>query len=333
MISTALLPRVDRRFLLEPFEPAYLALHRAGVLAERVAAGLRELEDCCACPRDCHINRMAGQTRACHTGRFAHVASAFPHFGEEDCLRGSFGSGTIFFSLCNLRCVFCQNWDISQKAAGAECPPERIAELMLALQAQGCHNINFVTPEHVVPQVIEAVSAAVPRGLRLPIVYNTSAYDSVASLKLLDGIVDIYMPDFKFWEPATAHRLAKAKDYPERAREAILEMHRQVGVLRFGPDGLARRGVLVRHLVMPGQSAEAEAIFGWLSQQVSPDTYVNIMGQYRPEYEVGQIARDGLARKYEEINRRPERDEMGRAFDAARRAGLWRFDERRSASC
>jgi putative pyruvate formate lyase activating enzyme len=257
------------------------------------------------------------------------VASAFPHFGEEDCLRGWNGSGTIFFSLCNLRCVFCLNWDISQQSVGAECRPEQIGELMLSLQARGCHNINFVTPEHVVPQVIEAVAAVIPRGLRLPIVYNTSAYDEPGSLRLLDGIVDIYMPDFKFWESETARRLAKAKDYPDRARAAILEMHRQVGVLKFGPDGLARRGVLVRHLVMPGQTDEAQSIFRWLAEEVSPDTYVNIMGQYRPEYEVGQIARDGL-RRYEDINRRPEGDEISRAFASARRAGLWRFDQRRA---
>jgi putative pyruvate formate lyase activating enzyme len=320
--------RVDPQYLLEPFEPAYLALHRSGELAGRVAAGLRELEDCCACPRNCHVNRLANETRVCHTGRYARVASAFPHFGEEDCLRGCRGSGTIFFSLCNLRCVFCQNWDISQNAVGAECPPEKVAGLMLNLQEQGCHNINFVTPEHVVPQVLEAIALAIPRGLRLPIVYNTSAYDAVASLKLLDGIVDIYMPDFKFWESETAKRLAKAKDYPDRAREAIQEMHRQVGELKFGPDGLARRGVLVRHLVMPGQSAEAEAIFGWLASEVSPDTFVNIMGQYRPQYEVGQIARDGVAAKYTDIDRRPARDELESAFAAARRAGLWRFDAR-----
>jgi putative pyruvate formate lyase activating enzyme len=331
MIEISPLKRVDSRFLLDPFEPAYLALDRAGELAERVSAGLRELEDCCACPRNCHVNRMADLSRVCHTGRYARVASAFPHFGEEDCLRGWRGSGTIFFSLCNLRCVFCQNWDISQKAVGPVCPPERIADLALDLQRQGCHNINFVTPEHVVPQVLEAVAAAIPRGLRLPIVYNTSAYDSVASLRLLDGVVDIYMPDFKFWEQDTAKRLAKAKDYPDRAREAIKEMHRQVGALRFGPDGLARRGVLVRHLVMPGQSAEAGAIFRWLAEEVSPDTYVNIMGQYRPEYEVGQIAGDGLAAKYAEIDRRPASEELERARAAARQAGLWRFDERWAA--
>jgi putative pyruvate formate lyase activating enzyme len=326
MTRSVLSGRGDLRFLLDPFEPAYLALQRSGELPERVAAGLRELEDCCTCPRNCHVNRLCNQTKFCHAGRFARVASAFPHLGEEDCLRGWNGSGTIFFSLCNLRCVFCQNWEISQRSAGEECPPERIADLMLSLQQLGCHNINFVTPEHVVPQVIEAIAAAIPRGLRLPIVYNTSGYDSVDSLKLLDGIVDIYMPDFKFWERETARRLVKAKDYPDRTREAILEMHRQVGVLRFGPDGLARRGVLVRHLVMPGQSEEAEAIFRWLAEEVSPDTYVNIMGQYRPEHEVGEPNPPGVAPNYVEIARRTQRDEVEQAFVAARRAGLWRFD-------
>jgi putative pyruvate formate lyase activating enzyme len=328
VMSSYLSTRVDPRFVLDPFEPAYLALDRADELAERVSAGLRELEDCCACPRNCHVDRLADLMRVCHTGRYARVASAFPHFGEEDCVRGKRGSGTIFFSLCNLRCVFCQNWNLSQKTVGPVCPPEKIADIALDLQRQGCHNINFVTPEHVVPQILEAVAAAIPRGLRLPIVYNTSAYDSVASLRLLDGVVDIYMPDFKFWERDTAKRLAKAKDYPDRAREAITEMHRQVGPLKLGPDGLARRGVLVRHLVMPGQSAEAAAIFRWLAEEVSPDTYVNIMGQYRPEYEVGQIAGDGVSAQYAEIDRRPDREELERARAAARSAGLWRFDER-----
>ena len=317
---------VDPRFILEPFEPAYVTLP-VDEIAGRVEAGHRELEDCCACPRNCHVNRMADETRICNTGRFARVASAFPHFGEEDCLRGWSGSGTIFFSLCNLRCVFCQNWDISQRSVGKECPPERIADMMLDLQARGCHNINFVTPEHVAPQVLEAIAAAIPRGLQLPIVYNTSGYDSVQSLKLLNSIVDIYMPDFKFWKRETAKRLAKAPDYPDRVREAVQEMHRQVGPLKFGPNGLARRGVLVRHLVMPGQLEEATAIFRWLSEHVSPDTYVNIMGQYRPEYQVGDIARNG-DRKYDEIDRRPQQDELHRARQAAREAGLWRLDAR-----
>ena len=320
-------PANDAGFLLDPFEPAYLRVCRSGELPARVEAGLRELEDCCACPRDCHVNRMAGETRVCHTGRYARVSSAFPHFGEEDCLRGWRGSGTIFFSLCNLRCTFCQNWDISQQAAGRELRAEEIADLMLGLQEHGCHNINFVTPEHVVPQVVEAIAQAVPRGLRVPIVYNTSAYDSVDSLRLLDGIVDVYMPDFKFWRRETALRFAKARDYPERARDAIREMHQQVGPLRFGPDGLARRGLLVRHLVMPGQLDEAEAIFRWLAEEISPDTYVNVMDQYRPQYRVGTPGLDGKPR-YEEVDRRPWSEEIARAFEAARSAGLWRFDER-----
>ena len=239
-------------FLIDAFSPAYSRLPAAEI-ARRVAAGLEELEDCRACPRNCGVNRMKDETRVCNTGRHAIVSSAFPHRGEEDCLRGTRGSGTIFFSMCNLRCVFCQNWDISQKKSGEELPAARIADLMLALQDRGCHNINFVTPEHVAPQVIEAIAEAVPRGLNVPIVYNTSSYDALSSLRLLDGLVDVYLPDFKFWERETAKRLAKAKDYPDRAREAIAEMHRQVGELKLGADGLAKRGVLVRHLVMPGQ--------------------------------------------------------------------------------
>jgi putative pyruvate formate lyase activating enzyme len=326
-MSLAGAPTRDRRFLVPDFEPSYLRLWREGALPARVEAALEELRDCRACPRNCRCNRLLNETRACHTGRHAIVSSAFAHFGEEDCLRGWRGSGTIFFSLCNLRCSFCQNWDISQRRSGQEMAAEEIAALALELQDQGCHNINFVTPEHVAPQVVEAIAAAVPRGLRLPVVYNTSGYDALSSLRLLDGLVDIYMPDFKFWKPDTALRLAKAKDYPERAREAILEMHRQVGPLAFGPDGLARRGVLVRHLVMPGQEDEAAAIFEWLAREVSPDTYVNVMGQYRPDYQVGQLAANGTV-KHPEIRRRPSGHEMESAREAARRAGLWRFDER-----
>jgi len=318
-------PTPDARFLVEDYEPAYLALYRSGALPRRVDAALAELRDCCACPRNCHVNRLQDKARVCHTGRYARVASAFAHFGEEDCLRGWHGSGTIFFAACNLRCVFCQNWDISQGTAGEECDAAQIAEHMLALQEQGCHNINFVTPEHVAPQVIEAIAAAVPRGLRLPIVYNTSAYDALASLRLLDGLIDIYMPDFKFWHRDSARRLAKAKDYAEHARAAVVEMHRQVGSLRFGPDGLARRGVLVRHLVMPGQEDEASAIFTWLARTVSPDTYLNIMAQYRPQFQVGK---QDLKHRYRAIDRRPHPQELTAAYTAARAAGLWRFDER-----
>ncbi|NIM00971.1 MAG: radical SAM protein [Acidobacteria bacterium] len=314
---------VDRRFLIRDFEPAYRATHERNLFAAKVQAGLEELEDCCACPRNCHVNRLQERPRVCNTGRHAIVSSAFAHFGEEDCLRGWNGSGTIFFGLCNLRCVFCQNWDISQQQSGRECSGPEIADLMLRLQDNGCHNINLVTPEHVVPQVVEAIAEAVPRGLSVPIVYNTSAYDSLESLKLMEGLVDIYMPDFKFFSYEPSRRYLKAKDYPERAREAIREMHRQVGDLRFGPDGLARRGLLVRHLVMPSHAGDARKIFEWLAAEISPDTYVNVMDQYRPTHRVGP----GEPR-YGAINRRVGKDEVAAAFAAAREAGLWRFDER-----
>lgn len=322
MLADLATPAVDPRFVIDEFEPAYLQLHRRGLLQQRVDMALTELADCCACPRNCHVNRLREERKVCNTGRHAVVSSAFAHFGEEDCLRGWRGSGTIFFGLCNLRCVFCQNWDISQQLNGQACDAEKIADLMLALQDQGCHNINFVTPEHVAPQVVEAVAAAVPRGLRVPIVYNTSAYDALSSLRLMDGIVDIYMPDFKFWHKETARHLGKAKDYPQRARAAIKEMHRQVGVLRTGRDGLARRGVLVRHLIMPGMIDETEAICNWLANDLSPDTYLNLMDQYRPEFQVTQFE------KYAAVNRRPTRGEIVRSAQIATASGLWRFDKR-----
>ena len=322
-VSVSIAPREpEPRFVICDFEPAYLETYRRGEFPAKVQAGLQELEDCCACPRNCHVDRLQGAARVCNTGRHAIVSSAFPHFGEEDCLRGRNGSGTIFFGLCNLRCVFCQNWDISQQTSGGELTGAEIADLMLALQVRGCHNINFVTPEHVVPQVVEAMAEAVPRGLRVPVVYNTSAYDSLQSLGLMEGLVDIYMPDFKFFNYEPSRSYLKAKDYPQRAKAAIHEMHRQVGDLRFGPDGMARRGLLVRHLVMPNHTDDARRIFEWLADEISPDTYVNIMSQYRPEHRVGQCG------KYDAINRRPVRSEMDEAFAAAHAAGLWRFDER-----
>ena len=313
----------DRRFVVDDWQPASLRTWRERRLNTKVEAARRELEDCRACPRGCGVDRIADERGVCHTGRWPYVASAFAHFGEEDCLRGWNGSGTIFFSYCNLKCVFCQNWDISTSDAGRELTAGQIADLMLVLQEQGCHNINLVTPEHVAPQLAEAIALAVPLGLRVPIVYNTSAYDAIASLELMDGLVDVYMPDFKFWNPQTALRLARAVDYPQLAREAITEMHRQVGDLSFSPDGLARRGLLVRHLVMPGQVNESAAIFRWLHDEISPDTYVNIMGQYRPEHRVPGTDR------YAAIDRRPSSAEIDAAYTAARTAGLWRFDERR----
>ncbi|MFH0983038.1 MAG: radical SAM protein [Planctomycetota bacterium] len=322
-------PAADRFEVPFPI-PAYLGAEVRRTLKDRVTAALSELACCRACPRNCQVNRLADETQVCRTGRYARVSSAFAHHGEERCLRGWNGSGTIFFSMCNLRCVFCQNWDISQQPNGRETDAQALADLMLALQEHGCHNINFVTPEHVAPQVVEALALAIDQGLQLPIVYNTSAYDTLASLKLMDGLVDIYMPDFKFWSAQSAKRFCKAKDYPERAREAIHEMHRQVGDLCFTPEGLACRGVLVRHLVMPGLVEESRKIFCWLAEELSPDTYVNIMAQYHPAYEVGRIADTGSDAgrpKYAEINRRPTTSELEAAYDAARTAGLWRFEK------
>ncbi len=316
--------RPNRFFISKrDFEPAYMALYRSGELRRRAEAALERLRDCHVCPRDCGVNRLENKKAACKSGRYAVVGSYFPHFGEEDCLRGWNGSGTIFFSWCNLRCVFCQNFDISQDGDGTEARPEILASMMLRLQDMGCHNINFVTPEHVVPQLLEGLVIAVERGLRLPIVYNTSAYDSLDSLHLMDGIVDIYMPDFKFWDERLSLRYMKAKDYPDAARQAVKEMHRQVGELRLDEDGLAKRGVIVRHLVMPGGIAGTAAIMKFLAEEVSKDTYVNIMAQYYP---AGKVSDE----KYEEINRHITSAEYVEAVQAAKAAGLWRFDERRA---
>lgn len=307
----------------QEFEPAYLKLHRSGELARRAREAVESLGHCLVCPRDCGVNRLANKTAACHTGRYARVASYFPHFGEEDCLRGWRGSGTIFFSMCNLRCVFCQNYDISQVKNGEEASPERLAAMMLDLQRRGCHNINFVTPEHVAPEILEALPIAVEMGLRLPLVYNTSAYDSMESLRWMDGVIDIYMPDFKFWDPQLSLRYLKARDYPEAARRTIREMHRQVGPLKLNEYGLARRGLLVRHLVMPADVAGSEQILQFLAQEVSPDTYVNLMDQYYPAGRVN-------GEQFVEINRRITSEEYERVRETARRVGLWRFDTRRA---
>jgi putative pyruvate formate lyase activating enzyme len=320
------MPRVHPEFALDPFTPVYLAPANRAALADKVDAAIDLLRDCHACPRACSVNRLDDQTGVCRIGRHARVASAFAHHGEEQCLRGTRGSGTIFFARCNLRCVFCQNADISQMDGGDEMRARQIADVMLHLQGVGCHNINFVTPEHVVPQVVEALAEAIDRGLHLPVVYNTSAYDDVDSLRLLDGLIDIYMPDFKVWTRASGKRYLAAADYPDRARAAIKEMHRQVGDLRFSPEGLARRGLLVRHLVMPGLADETGAIFEWLANDISPDTFVNVMDQYRPANRVGRRTRAGAPR-FAEIDRAPSRAEIAAAYGAAKNAGLHRFDK------
>jgi len=299
--------------------PAYLDLHASGELARRAAEAVEALRSCTICPRNCRVDRLANRAKVCATGRLARVSSYFPHFGEEDCLRGYNGSGTIFFSFCNLKCVFCQNHDTSQAGEGDEVTPERLASMMIELQGVGCHNINFVTPEHVVPEILEALPIAIDRGLRLPLVYNTSAYDSMESLHWMDGLVDIYMPDFKVWTKESAMRYLKAKDYPDVARRIVAEMHRQVGPLVVDELGLAKRGVLVRHLVMPGLLEESGEIFRFLATEISPDTYVNVMGQYHPDYR---------AMDYPEIARRPTESEMRDARRRFRESGLTRMDTR-----
>ena len=309
------------------FRPAYLSLSRKE-LRERARRAVATLEDCRACPRDCRVNRLEDRYAACKTGRYAVVSSYFPHFGEEDCLRGWNGSGTIFFSHCNLRCVACQNWEISWaiKLGKEDTPegssPEAIAGMMLELQGIGCHNVNFVTPEHVVPQVLEAVALAVDDGLAVPIVYNTSAYDSMESLEFMDGIVDVYMPDFKYWTAEASRTYMKAENYPGAAKAVIKEMHRQVGDLTLDTDDLAQRGLLIRHLVMPGGLDETRAILQWIADELGPNTYVNLMDQYYPAGKVSAL-------KYPEINRRLHPEEFREAHRIAREVGLRRLDARR----
>jgi putative pyruvate formate lyase activating enzyme len=276
---------------------------------------------CVVCPRLCKVDRREDVKGLCAIGRQAVVASYFPHFGEEDCLRGRRGSGTIFFSGCNLRCVFCQNHDISWEVRGERVGALRLAGMMLELQSLGCHNINWVTPEHVVPQILEALPRAVAGGLRVPIVYNTSSYDSLDSLRLMEGVVDVFMPDLKMLTSERARRYLKRADYPEIARRTIREMHRQVGDLVLDERGLALRGLILRHLVMPGQLDETEAILQFVAEELGTGCYVNLMAQYYPS---GKVGRDG---EYAEIDRHLHREEYEQALDYARELGL-RLDAR-----
>lgn len=310
-----ILPRRD-------FVPAYVKTYEQGKMAKKVKAARELLHSCKVCPRDCRVNRWDNQTGVCRIGRWARVSSAFAHFGEEDCLRGWNGSGTIFFSGCNLGCVFCQNFEISQLAEGPELDASQLAEVMLRLQADGCHNINFVTPEHVVPQILEALLIAVPAGLRLPLVYNTGAFDSLESIRLMGGVVDIYMPDVKLWDPQACAKFLRARDYAEVARSVIKAMHEQVGELRVAEDGLALRGVLVRHLVMPDLPEDTRSILRWLATELSPDTYVNLMDQYHPAHKAETES------QFFDINRRLSRSEFRQALAYAAEAGLWRLDAR-----
>ena len=301
--------------------PAYVELFESGELARRAQRAVDSLADCAVCARECHVDRT-GETDLesyCRTGRHALVSSCFAHHGEESCLRGWNGSGTIFFAHCNLRCVFCQNFDISWQGQGRKVAADELAEMMLGLQRAGCHNVNVVTPSHVVPQVLEALCIAAERGLRLPLVYNTGCYDRLETLELLDGVVDVYMPDFKFWAPEVSKELAHAEDYREVACRAIRQMHRQVGDLVTDDQGLARRGLLVRHLVMPNRLAGTREVMRFLAREISDQTYVNVMPQYRPE---------GHAHRHESIARPIRLEEFHEALAIARDEGIRRFDRR-----
>lgn len=301
------------------FEPAYLNLP-TGELKRRVDQAWVRLKDCDLCPRDCHVNRRQTTKGAvCRTGERAVVASFGPHFGEESCLVGSHGSGTIFFSWCNLRCQFCQNYDISQLGEGHEAEPKEIAAMMSDLQGRGCHNINFVTPSHVVPQILAAVAIAAEHGLRIPLVYNSGGYDALISLKLLDSVVDIYMPDVKYADESLARKYSKVRDYPARNQAAVKEMHRQVGDLALDENGVALRGLLVRHLVLPNAIAGTADIARFLANEISPDTFLNVMDQYRPCFKAGDLP---------DLNRPISRNEYREAIRLAEVAGLQRLERR-----
>ena len=300
-------------------EPSYLKLFQEGGLSERISEAMALMEACSLCPRECGVNRLEGDMGICKTGRRAIVSSYNAHFGEESPLVGRYGSGTIFIGGCNLLCSFCQNYEISHRKEGLEVEPEQLAAMMIHLAERGCHNINFVTPTHVVPQLLESLVKAAEHGLDIPLVYNSSGYDKKETLEILDGIVDIYMPDFKFWEDRWAERYCEAPDYPERAKEALKEMHRQVGDLVIDDQGVAVRGLLVRHLVMPGDIAGTEKVLEFIADEISPNTYVNVMDQYRP---------CGDAHKDEYINHRLSSRGFKEAMKAARRAGLTRLDTR-----
>lgn len=296
---------------------SYLALFERGILADRVRIAGAILANCTLCPRLCRVNRFERPGIRCATRAVPVVSACHPHFSEEAPLVGRHGSGTIFFAGCNLGCVFCQNWTTSRLLDGAEVSTDDVARMMLGLQRSRCHNINLVTPSHMVPQILAALELAVPMGLTIPLVYNTSGYDRVDTLRLLDGVVDIYMPDVKFMDPEAGARYAAAGDYPGVARSAVLEMHRQVGDLLIDEDGVAVRGLLVRHLVMPGGVAGTAEVCRFLAREISRNTYVNLLAQYRP---------CGDARRYPEIARRITATEFLDAVRIAHDEGLDRLD-------
>ena len=300
-------------------EASYLALFEEGILEERIEAAVAALGSCTLCPRVCGVDRLQDERGFCETGRKAFAAGYNAHFGEEAPLVGTHGSGTIFISSCNLLCSFCQNYEISHGREGSEVLPQHMAEMMVQLAQMGCHNINIVSPSHVVPQILESLPNAIEKGLRIPLVYNSGGYDSVETLRLLEGIVDIYMPDFKFWDHTYSKQYCGAPDYREVAVATLREMHRQVGDLVVDERGVAVRGLIVRHLVMPNRVAGTGEIMKFLAEEISSNTYVNLMDQYRP---CGGAHRDYL------INRRISAQEFKEALREAKQGGLKRLDPR-----
>ena len=301
----------------EGIYPSYLKLYRDGILSERFKELYSFYENCRLCPRDCRINRLEGQTGKCQATSKVKISSAVPHFGEEAPLVGRYGSGTIFFSNCGLRCVYCQNYTISIDGEGVEISDERLAESMLKIQKFGCHNVNLVTPTYYIPNIVSALQKAIPKGLRIPLVYNTGGYEKLETLQLLDGIVDIYMPDCKYMDPQIAARYSsEAYNYPYYAKIALKEMFRQVGDLKVDGKGIAERGLILRHLVLPNRVAGTEEFLKFVANNLSKTTYLNIMRQYRPEHK---------AMEYPKIARRIDRNEYTEALRWARKYGLNRL--------
>jgi len=300
--------------------PKYIQAYQSGRLEDRRITLQNRMTSCELCPRKCGINRLKDEVGICKTGQLARVSGAFAHFGEEAPLVGSKGSGTIFFSYCNLLCNFCQNYETSHLGDGRAVNKNELAEIMISLQNEGCHNINFVSPSHVVFQILSALEVAIEKGLRLPLVFNTAAYDCVETLELLDGIIDIYMPDFKFWNIDIAEKTCCAKNYPEIARLAIKEMYQQVGDLKINSSGIATSGLLLRHLVLPNKLAGTREIMRFIATQISNNTYTNIMPQYRPCGQASQI--EGLASHV-------TAEEFKEAIHEAKQEGIHRLDKPR----
>ncbi len=302
---------------MQQFEPAYIQTFEEGALGEKIKTARRLLSPCVLCPRKCRVDRLSGETGVCKTAEQAWVSSYNAHFGEESPLVGRHGSGTIFFTHCNLMCLFCQNFDISHEGYGQAVSDEQLAAVMLALQRQGCHNINFVTPSHVVPQILAALDIAIPQGLKVPLVYNSGGYDRPATLRLLEGVFDIYMPDFKFWNREVAESACQAEDYAKVARKALKEMHRQVGDLETDDAGVAQRGLIIRHLVLPGGLAGTREIMRFIAREISSHSYVNIMSQYRP---------CGRAAEIKALNTFLSPVDFRKALRAAAEEGITRID-------